>query len=481
MSSSLDDLLCFVHAMPDFLILQNVQGDWVAANETALRFLRLDGVEYQGKRTAELLHAAGLSGTVSEVLEQSVKSVWESRCWKELEIPFSFQDGRTRLFSMKLVPMFDSAGRPKWLMIHGRDRTVRSLMEEEIALASKVFESVSDGIFVTDVDGTILFVNPAFTTVTGYSAEEVIGKNPRLLKSGRQGPKFYEQMWSELLEKGFYQGEIYNRKKSGQIYPESLTINAIKDRTGKTTNYVATFRDISEREQVRKDVMLTGKIQRKFLPPDYRDEQIVIKTFFKPSQYVSGDLYDYRWRKPGEVLFGYLIDVMGHGLATALQASVLRVLFLQAAYMDLPLAEKMAWINRESIRYFTEDTFAAAICYEFDFKAGTITYVSCGINYFIASTKEARGVIKVPGTFLALNETTEYEQHVMPIEQGDSFYFVTDGVYDKLPVPFKTDIPCFDEMIKVLKNTIFMQRNKDDATAISFHITTDRYKDTREG
>lgn len=469
-STGLGDLFKFIHALPEFMFIQDERGDWIEANEVALRFLRLDGVAYRGKRTKELLELAGWDPKLADCFDEACANAWKNKVMMECELPFTFEDGRTSIYVLKMTPLFEQGDQRKCLVIQGRDNTVRTLMEEEITLASKVFESVSDGIIVTDVEGTILFVNPAFTAVTGYSAAEVIGKNPRVLKSGRQGPKFYQQLWESLLKTGYFQGEIYNRRKNGKIYPESLTINAIKDKQGCTTNYVATFRDISEREQVRKDVMLTGRIQRKFLPPDYRDDQVTIRSFFQPSHYVSGDLYDYKWLRQREVLFGYLIDVMGHGLSTALQASVLRVLFLQAASMQLSLQEKVSWINREAMRYFTEDTFAAAICFEFDFRTRTFTYVSCGINCFLAATRQVNGVVKVPGMFLGLSESAVFEQHVLPIQAGDSFYFVTDGVYDQLPAHYQQGLPAFDEMADFLKKWIFGQKHKDDATAILFNI-----------
>ncbi|RNB87271.1 PAS domain S-box protein [Brevibacillus fluminis] len=471
MSSNLGDLLTYLHALPEFMLVQDEHGGWIAANGVALRLLQLEGVVYQGRCTRELLQEAGWEHELWTCFDEACASAWQRKAIVECELPFRYDDGRaTRVFVLKMIPIIKQAGELNYLVIQGRDNTVRTLMEEEITLAGKVFESVSDGIFVTDVEGTILFVNPAFTAVTGYSTADVIGKNPRVLKSGKQGAKFYQHMWNSLLEDGYFQGEIYNRRKNGQVYPESLTINAIKDKMGHTTHYVAIFRDISEREQVRKDVMLTGKIQRKFLPPDYQDQWVTIRSFFKPSHYVSGDLYDYKWLMNSEKLFGYLIDVMGHGLSTALQASVLRVLFLQAASLGLSLQEKVSWINRESMRYFTEDTFAAAICFEFDLRARTFTYVSCGINYFLAATKEMSGVIKAPGMFLALSESAVYEQHVLPIHPGDSFYLMTDGVYDKMPAHYKQELPCFDEMTDNLKKLIFTQKHKDDASAILFNI-----------
>jgi diguanylate cyclase (GGDEF)-like protein/PAS domain S-box-containing protein len=120
-----------------------------------------------------------------------------------------------------------------------------------LKLASSVFATASEGITIADIEGTILDVNDAFTVVTGYSREEVIGKNPRILQSGRHDAQFYVKMWQSIKETGQWQGEIWNRRKSGEIYPEWLAITAGTVQQGtnkKVTHYVATFSDITQRK-----------------------------------------------------------------------------------------------------------------------------------------------------------------------------------------------------------------------------------------
>lgn len=112
-------------------------------------------------------------------------------------------------------------------------------------LAARILEHIMDGVLITDVDKNIEYVNPAFCTITGYSAEEVIGKNPRILQSGYHDKAFYKHMWSSLARTGQWQGEIWNRRKSGEIYPEWENIVIIRDEDGTITHYVAIFSDIS--------------------------------------------------------------------------------------------------------------------------------------------------------------------------------------------------------------------------------------------
>jgi diguanylate cyclase (GGDEF)-like protein/PAS domain S-box-containing protein len=124
--------------------------------------------------------------------------------------------------------------------------TAQLAAEKQLKLHATAFLSAHDGITLTDASGNILDVNPAFSRITGYERSEVIGRNPRVLKSGRHDHEFYAGMWKSINESGNWRGEIWNRNKYGEIYPELLSISAVRDEgTGQLTNYVAVFADIA--------------------------------------------------------------------------------------------------------------------------------------------------------------------------------------------------------------------------------------------
>ncbi len=134
-----------------------------------------------------------------------------------------------------------------------RDTTLRKQVETELRIAAAAFES-QEGMLITDAKGVILRVNKAFTETTGYTAEEVIGQTPRLLKSGRHEPDFYRAMWETINRTGSWQGEVWDRKKSGEIYPKWLTISAVKGEDGEITHYVGSHVDITERKAAEDEV-----------------------------------------------------------------------------------------------------------------------------------------------------------------------------------------------------------------------------------
>ncbi len=121
----------------------------------------------------------------------------------------------------------------------------RKKAEQELQLASKYLEITQEALIITDADANILEVNDAFITMAGYEREEIIGQNPRILKSGKHDKKFYEDMWEILLEQGYWQGEIWDRRKNGEIYPKWLSISAVTDNDGDIKNYVGLSKDIT--------------------------------------------------------------------------------------------------------------------------------------------------------------------------------------------------------------------------------------------
>jgi len=122
---------------------------------------------------------------------------------------------------------------------------------ENREVAASVFDATSEGVMVTDADNHILLVNRAFIQTTGFSEEEAIGKTPELLKSGRHDHEFYQAMWRSLEETGHWEGEVWNRRKSGDIYPEWLHINVIRDESGKVRYYAGVFSDITQHQELR--------------------------------------------------------------------------------------------------------------------------------------------------------------------------------------------------------------------------------------
>ena len=143
----------------------------------------------------------------------------------------------------------DAEGRPSYLIVAVEDVSERVAADERLRQAATVFTSTHEGIVITDAQANLVTVNPAFTTITGYTEADLAGRNMRDLQSGKHGRDFYRELWHSVSSVGYWQGEIWNRRKNGEIYPEWLTISAVKDDHGQVVNYVGAFTDITRIKQ----------------------------------------------------------------------------------------------------------------------------------------------------------------------------------------------------------------------------------------
>lgn len=158
------------------------------------------------------------------------------------------QSGDTRVIDWSDTVLLDDSGHIEFIIATGIDVTEQRHNEEELKIAAVAFNT-NEAIFVTDRDNNILRANSVFTDITGYGEEEVIGENPSILKSGEHESDFYHNMWSKINAKGYWIGEIWNKKKSGEVFPEFLRITAVKNRGGDVENYVASFSDLTQLKQ----------------------------------------------------------------------------------------------------------------------------------------------------------------------------------------------------------------------------------------
>lgn len=159
--------------------------------------------------------------------------------------------------------LFEGTGPDRLTRLIGTysDITARKETERELHLLRSALESAPVGVMITDRDGTIKWVNPAFMAMSGYGFAEVVGRNPRLLRSGRQDTAAYAQLWATILRGENWQGELINRRKDGTDYPEAMTIAAVRDEAGRVEHFVAVKQDVTERRQLEQQFLRAQRLE----------------------------------------------------------------------------------------------------------------------------------------------------------------------------------------------------------------------------
>lgn len=235
----------FEHNSSVMLLIDPTSGRIENANLAAAR--------YYGHALQELI---GMSIDRINTLSPEELALERQRAVAQARNHFNFShrlaSGEIRDVEVYSTPVM-VAGKPLlFSIVH--DITERKQAENRLLLAAGVFTHAREGIMITDAGGRIVEVNDAFSRITGYARQDVLGANPRILKSGRQSAEYYATLWRALLEDGYWSGEIWNRRKDGQVYAEMTTISAVRDATGATTHYVALFTDITPLKEHQKQL-----------------------------------------------------------------------------------------------------------------------------------------------------------------------------------------------------------------------------------
>ncbi len=237
-----------IEALPDGVWLKDARGAWRRVNRAGLSLFGLVGrTDWVGKTEQEmallnpLLADAHLGCLVAD------EQAWSRGVATDAVEPVTTPDGALHIIETRKIPLFNEDGTRKALVVVGRDATERIRAEEERALAELVFRTSPFGITITDAENRILRVNPAFSAITGYAPEEVLGKDPRIFSSGRHEEEFFREMWKEIRTRGAWEGEIWDRRKTGEIYPQWLSVVVLKEGE-RIRNHIGIFFDIGERK-----------------------------------------------------------------------------------------------------------------------------------------------------------------------------------------------------------------------------------------
>jgi len=247
-----ENFFLLINASRNLVTLKDGEGRWQIANTASLNLYGLLDKPWQGKTNAELSALCGEHYLpYFAACTHSDEEAWSTRNpvqITEAAVPSALNNYRNRFFEITKTPLFEADGGRKALVIFGQDITDRLESERQIRLTSRVLANSDEAVLISDADNNIVYINDAFTRITGYSLAEVFGRNPRILSSRRHDQDFYRDMWRQITTEGTWHGEIWDQRKNGEIYPKWLNISCVHDNDGRVCNYIGIFTDISKRK-----------------------------------------------------------------------------------------------------------------------------------------------------------------------------------------------------------------------------------------
>jgi PAS domain S-box-containing protein len=332
------------------------------------------------------------------------------------------------------APLFNEGGDLAGGVVTLRNVTARKKSEELVRRLSSAVEQTADSVFITDRDGRILYVNPAFEATTGYASEEALGKTPRILRSGEQDLAYYEKLWATVLGGDVFRSTTVNRKKNGELYYAEQTITPMKDQGGRVTHFVSVAKDMTEHRRIQEqtiEMRLAGVVQQQFYPqepPDVPGLDIAGAVF--SAEATCGDYFDFIPMR-NDSLGVAIGDVSGHGLGPALVMAQTRAYLRAFAQTEDNVAEILGRVNKVLFPDLRSGFFVTLLLAAIDLSTRRVVYASAGHTpgHILDPSGEVKHVLARTGMPLGVEAESAYElAGDIVLEPGDLVMFLTDGV-----------------------------------------------------
>jgi PAS domain S-box-containing protein len=300
-------------------------------------------------------------------------------------------------------------------------------------LLSRIVDQTADSVILTDINGVIQYVNPAFEATSGYGRDEAIGKTPRILKSGLHDAEFYRQMWAQFARGLPFKGMIINRKKTGELYWVQQTITSILGDSGHRAYFVSVSQDVTEvrkKQEQEFQLQLAHDVQQHFyaIPPVVPGFDIGASAH--PADATGGDYFDFISMTDGSLVI-VVADAKGHGFSSALVVALTRAYVRCFAAMQLELDEILVRVNQMLLRDLKHGDFVTLFLARLNASYRTLSYASAGHvpGLVFCSSGEVKRTLDSTGPPLGLFSASKFSlQSAIPLESGEIAVFLTDGV-----------------------------------------------------
>jgi len=356
-------------------------------------------------------------------------SVWRN------EICNRAKDGSLYWVDTTIIPFLDENGNPKQYLCIRFDITERITANAQSRRLFQAVEKTTDVVFITDIDGKIEFVNPAFETITGYSRDETLGQTPRILKSGKQEPSYYENLWKTIRSGNVHRATISNRKKNGDLFFAEQTVTPVRDDRGNITHFVSVMKDITELLQKKEQefsLRLARDVQQRFYGAAASVPGFDIAGVAYPTDDTGGDYFDFI-NLPDGCLAIAIGDVSGHGIPAALMMAETRA-YLRAFSSNCSEGAKILTnVNQALIGDLMDGHFVTLFLACLNPYDRILTFTGAGHEpgYLMSKSGVISSILASTGHPVGLFPDAEYiSSEPIPLATGQVLMLLTDGIKD---------------------------------------------------
>jgi PAS domain S-box-containing protein len=417
------------------------EGIWKINADSETSFVNRRMAELLGYTVQEMLGRPLFDFMFEGDFEQKTSELERRRhgVSEQIETRFRKKNGEALWARVTTSPIVAEDGGFGGALAMVSDRTEQKRAESEqsrsqntISLLSRAVEQTADSIVITDRQGTIEYVNPAFEVTTGYSSQEVIGKTPRILKSDHHDKALYDRLWDHILQGEDFRGTLLNRKKSGELYWAEQTISPIKDNAGVISHFVSVLKDITAvRKQQEQELQLqmARKVQQRFYTgATVCADGFDIASAIYPAEQTGGDYLDSFSMPDGRTCIG-IGDVSGHGLDSALVMALTRAYVRSFAQVEANLSKILSNVNLMLLEDLEDTRFVTLLLVCLDRSNASLSYANAGHvpGFLMNGSGEIDHVLESSGPPLGLFPDSNFVTSAIPLASQHLVILMTDG------------------------------------------------------
>jgi len=330
-------------------------------------------------------------------------------------------------------PLKDADGMVSGGVVMFHDFTQGREERQHFVLLSRVVQQTADSVILTDRQGVIQYVNPAFEVTTGYGKDEALGQTPRILKSGLHDAEFYRQMWAQFARGLPFKGMVINRKKTGELYWAQQTITSMRDEADNVTHFISVSQDITEirkKQEQEFQLQLARDVQQRFYAPVPTVPGFDIGASVHPADETGGDYFDFIPMADGSLVIA-VADAKGHGFSSALVMALTRAYVRCFAALQLELDEILARVNQMLLKDLEHGHFVTLFLARLHLPHKLLSYASAGHvpGFVLLESGNVKCTMDSTGPPLGLFSASEFSlQPAIQLNPGEIAVFLTDGV-----------------------------------------------------